>query len=320
MNNSLRNTHIWRLVLSCAMFVALFAASSAVNGQTVTFAQFFERNGTQDFIWTNNGGISGTFSTVAGSPPGSPIFFTYQNIVGLDPSLQGIQLAHMTVTTTAFQSGSVNGSTVTQPLDQIVTIEITRDTPAPPGVGGGSRTRLLRAVITPAANTPGLTGTNGGNSANLNATTPDHNVVFTSHFLSFAATTQRNMALSFSSVTPGFSLGLGGFLQSLTAAGSGTFASNPVPVYVGPTAANVSVGGRVFGPNGRAVGNALVTLTEGDGTVRTARTSSFGYFQFDDVSNGQAVLVAVRSKRYTYEPQLISLQDSALDLSFTPVP
>ncbi|MEO8648518.1 MAG: hypothetical protein ABI539_05070 [Acidobacteriota bacterium] len=317
MNHSFRNTCISRLFSLSLLLAALFAASTMVSGQTITFAQFFELNGSQDFFWTNNAGANGSFATI---PGGSPIYFTYQNIVGLDPQLQGIQLAHLTITTTSLQPGSLNGSTVTQPFDQVATVEITRDTPTTPDVGGGNHTLLLRAVFTPAANTPGLVGSNGGNSATLSATTPDHSVTFSSHFVTFIATTQRNMALSFSSVTPGFSLGLGGFLQDMTAAGSGTFASNPVPTVTISTAAGVSVGGRVYVKGGVPQSNTSVTLQTQDGSIRTARTSSFGFFSFDDLTAGQSVIVSVRSKRFVYQPRVISLDDNAADVNFTPEP
>ena len=314
MNIFLQKIYLLRVVSSCALLAVLFAVPAL--GSTVTFAQFFEQNGTQDFVWTNNGGISGTFSNVVG---GSPIFFTYQNIPGLPSELTGIQIAHMTVTTTAFQSGTVVLSNLNQPLDQVITIDITRDTPASPGTGGGNRTRLLRVVISPAINNPALVGNNGGNSATLSATTPDHIVTFSSHFISFGATTDRNMALSFSSVTPALTLGAGNFLQSVTAAGSGTFASDPVPSYGGPTAAAVRVAGRVLRPNGSPARNALVRLTDQNGAMRSVRTSAFGYFTFEDIQAGQAVVVSVMSKMYQYQPQLISLSDSATDLTFMPV-
>ncbi len=302
---------------SCAIFgLLLFSTLLTANAQTVTFAQFFEANGTNDFVFTNNT-TSGDFSAI---PGGSPVFFLYQNITGLPVSLQGIQTAHMFVTTTTTQSGSIGGGNVNQPLNQSVTIQIVRDTPAPIGTGGGSRTNLLTAVFSPASNTPAIVGTTGGNSATLSATTPDHNVTFTSNFLLFTATTQRNLALSFSSVTPGLALGAGSFLQNTAAAASGTFASNPVPVYPGPTAAEVSVSGRVSTASGRGLRNAEVRLVTSDGTVHSARTGNFGYFEFNGITSGQTVVISVRSKQYTFSPQVISLQDNATDLNFVANP
>lgn len=300
-----------RLLQKCAIFgFLLFSPFLTVNGQTTTFAQFFERFGTQDFVFTNNT-TSADFNTIGG---GSQIFFIYSNIVGLDPSLQGIQNARMFVTTNTTQTGTLSGSTVTQPLNQTVTIQVIRDTPAP--VGGGSRTNLLTAVITPAANTPGIVGTNGGNSATLSATTPDHVVTFTSDFLLFGLTTQRNLAFSFSSVAPSVALGSGSFLQSFSAAGSGTFASSPPPVPFTVSAAPVFVSGRVSYSNGTGFNNATVVLTDAGGRQYAVRTGSFGNFLFEDIPAGQTVIVSVRSKRFVFTPVVLSLDDNITDLNF----
>lgn len=295
------------LRISAIFALLLFSSILTANGQTTTFAQFFERNGTQDFVFTNNT-TSADFNTVGG---GSLIFFLYQNLPGLDPSLQGFQNARMIVTTTTTQPAT-GGPPFTQPLNQQVTVQIIRDTPAP--VGRNSRTNLLTAVFLPSSTTPGITGSS--NSATLSVTTPDQNVIFSSDFLLFHQTTSRNMALSFSSVTPALGLGAGSFLQNFTAAGSGTYASNPLPTIPGPTAAAVSVSGTVSTANGRALRNADVTLLTSDGTIHSARTSNSGSFEFNGITSGQTVVVSVRAKNRTIAPQVISLQDSATGLVF----
>lgn len=302
--------------LSAIFGLLLFSTLLTVNAQTVTFAQSLSSTGGQDYIFTNNG-ASGDLSTI---PGGAPVDFRYFNIVGLPASLTGFQSAHLFVTTTTTSPGAISGGVLTQPLNQTVTVQIVRDTPAPVGTGGGSRTNLLTAVFSPSGSTPGIVGATPGTSATLSATTPSHNVTFTSNFLLFTGTTQRDLGLSFSSVNPGMTLGLGSFLQSITAAGTGTFASNPVPVYPGPTAAAVTVSGRVSTANGRGLRNAEVTLLNSNGTVMTARTTNFGYFSFDGIASGQSVIISVRSKRYTFAPQVISLQDSATDLNFVANP
>lgn len=86
-----------------------------------------------------------------------------------------------------------------------------------------------------------------------------------------------------------------------------------------PTAAGVSVSGRVTTPNGNGLTGAVVTLTDGQGVSRSATTASFGYFRFDDVPAGENYIVAVRSKRYVFAPRLISLSDEITDLDFVPV-
>ncbi len=300
-----------KIVVKNLIFGLLFLSSGlAVSAQTTTFAQFFERFGTQDFVFTNNTS-SANFNAVGG---GSPIFFLYSNIVNLDPSLQAVQNAHLFITSTTSQPASNNAGTFTQPFDQTVTVQIIRDTPAPAGVGTGSRTNLLTAVFSPAGSSPAIVGS--GNSATFSATTPDHVVTFSSDFLVFGLTTQRNLAFSYSSVTPTLALGAGNFLQSFTAAATGTFASNPPPIYGIPTAAAVSIGGRVLTQNGSGLRNAQVILTDTNGTVHRAVTSSFGYYQFDGITSGQTVTVSVSSKRYVFNTQVVSVQDNISDMDF----
>ena len=86
-----------------------------------------------------------------------------------------------------------------------------------------------------------------------------------------------------------------------------------------PTAAAVAVAGRVQTPDGVGVGNALVTLTDSAGHVRASRTSGFGYYRYDDVEAGQIVIIAVRSKRYQYHSQVVSVNDSLAYVDFVPV-
>lgn len=309
-----RRSALRPLHLIALSFVLFILSLSNANGQTTTFAQFFEVFGTNDFVFTNNG-TSGEFSQI---PGGVPVFFLYQNILDLPPSISGIQSAHLFISTTTTSPGFSGSGVVSQPLNQSVTIQVIRDTPAPEGVGGGSRTNLLTAVFLPNSQTPTLVGSDGGNAATMSATTPDHTVIFTSHFLSFAATTQRNLAFSFSSITPSFSLGAGGFLVSNVSAGSGTFASSPVPVYTVPSSASVTVSGRIVTPGGRGLANAEVLLLDQDGQAHVFRTGSFGHFQFEGLTSGQSVAIGVRSRQYTFDPIFLTLDDSVSDLVISP--
>lgn len=87
----------------------------------------------------------------------------------------------------------------------------------------------------------------------------------------------------------------------------------------GPTAAAVSVGGRVKTAGDNGIVGALVSIS-GGGLEHTmyARTSSFGYYQFDNIPVGQTYVLTVRSKRFTFaNPSiLISLQDELTDADF----
>ena len=69
---------------------------------------------------------------------------------------------------------------------------------------------------------------------------------------------------------------------------------------VAPTAANVSISGRVLTANGAGVRNAIVSLTNTNGNTRTVRTSSFGYYGFQDIEVGQTYILSIASKRYSF--------------------
>ena len=82
------------------------------------------------------------------------------------------------------------------------------------------------------------------------------------------------------------------------------------------TAAGVAVSGRVLTPSGRGLVNASVLISDQNGVLQTARTSSFGYYRFDGVVAGQTYIVRVDSQRYTFDPQVIVLLDNIADLDF----
>jgi len=84
-----------------------------------------------------------------------------------------------------------------------------------------------------------------------------------------------------------------------------------------PSAANVSVSGKVFTPQGSGLTNAIVILTDQDGNSRTARTTSFGYFRFNEVEVGQTYVINVSSKRWQFKPQVISVNEEITELNLT---
>ncbi len=89
-----------------------------------------------------------------------------------------------------------------------------------------------------------------------------------------------------------------------------------------PTAANVSVSGRVVDVRGRGISKARISITAPNGEMRNAITNSFGYYRFDEVEVGQTYVVSVRSKRYQFSNpvQVITLMDELTDLIFTALP
>ena len=109
----------------------------------------------------------------------------------------------------------------------------------------------------------------------------------------------------------------------------------PQPTYTngtvtisGPTATTVSVGGRVLTAQGRGIRNVVITMTDSQGNVRTATSTSFGYYQFDAVAAGETYIFTARGKRFTFARDTIvrsitedtnSINFVANDQSLTPL-
>ncbi len=85
----------------------------------------------------------------------------------------------------------------------------------------------------------------------------------------------------------------------------------------GPTSANVSVSGRVLAADGIGVRNARVILTSSNGVSRIVKTSTFGFYQFDNVAVGETYVVSVASKRFSFSPKVVSVSQDITDLDFT---
>ncbi len=225
-------------ILALGAMTAILAGTSFAA--PLTFAQYTSSSGANDFLFKNFG-THATFTTIAG---GAPVKFNYNpaNILGaaLPAALLGQQDAHLTMnqyTNVPFiplpaGPGQVNLQPMNTtgvgafpgnlpPNTNIMTIQITRDTPY---LG-------LSNLLTVFFEDAFIAGFKGGNSASESATTsaalPLH-VVFSSDFLNFTGTVDRDLSLAFTAITPAFG-DVGLFLRSFVAASAGSFASDPPP-------------------------------------------------------------------------------------------
>ncbi len=83
-----------------------------------------------------------------------------------------------------------------------------------------------------------------------------------------------------------------------------------------PTAAGVTISGQVLDPDRNGVSNAVVTVEGTNGSRITTRTSSFGYFVFEGVAAGNSYVISVGSKRFSFEPRVVSVTDDVFGLEF----
>lgn len=112
-------------------------------------------------------------------------------------------------------------------------------------------------------------------------------------------------------------------INTVTLAGPGQLEIDAVSVQtLQPTAANVTVGGRVATSEGQGVSRASVTLTSSTGVTKNVLTNQFGYYKFDEVDVGETYTIAVNSKRYFFanSPRLVTVNDELTDMDFTASP
>lgn len=111
---------------------------------------------------------------------------------------------------------------------------------------------------------------------------------------------------------------IGGVSAATTSSGIRTGNGMIVLTYLAPiTASNVSVSGRVLmSAEGRGLRNAMVTITDESGKVRSTLTGSLGYYHLEDIEAGHTYVISVWSRRFTFEPRVISVTDNLTDVDF----
>lgn len=148
---------------------------------------------------------------------------------------------------------------------------------------------------------------------------------------SFAPTNFEIVTVAGQSLPPGMALSPSGLLSGTpTAIGIYTFTVKATDTdgvagvrqytlqVFGPTAANVSISGRISAFDGNGIRNVIVTLTDSNGNTRTTRSSAFGYYQFDEVESGETYVISVVSKRFTFSQssQILTVNDELTSVDF----
>jgi hypothetical protein len=89
-----------------------------------------------------------------------------------------------------------------------------------------------------------------------------------------------------------------------------------------PTAAGVTVSGRVTTPDGYGIGGVRIILTGPDGVRHSTITSTFGYYAFSGLTAGFTYILEVSSRRYTFaNPTLVVfLNEDLANADFTALP
>jgi hypothetical protein len=105
-------------------------------------------------------------------------------------------------------------------------------------------------------------------------------------------------------------------LNTGTVSGVSSFSDWTMAEIAPPTAANVSVSGRVTAPDGRGISMARVTMTDTAGQPRTVIANSFGYYTFENVPSGATYVFAVTAKGFNPAQVVRTIADQVTDLDF----
>ena len=87
-----------------------------------------------------------------------------------------------------------------------------------------------------------------------------------------------------------------------------------------PTAAPVTVSGRVTTSDGLGIGGVRLTLLDTFGRAYQAISSPFGYFKFNDVAAGQTYILSASSKQYQFGARALTVDDVVDDLTIIASP
>jgi len=175
-----------------------------------TFLNVLETDSSvQEYVLTNNGGLSNTLSVVNG-----PVnyLFSVPNTLGT-----GLRAGIFNFTANTTDPASVNAGNYLEAG----------------WTGTGTITDTLTGTIAFSwvfGNTGSFTGAVGGTSATLNdSRPPGGEVLMTSPYLTFTDSITESFSFGFTSGTPAYLVGTGGFLDNATGSGVGTFSAEPVP-------------------------------------------------------------------------------------------
>jgi len=84
-----------------------------------------------------------------------------------------------------------------------------------------------------------------------------------------------------------------------------------------PAQSGAEISGRVLDGQGRGIRNAVVQITDADGSSRTTTTGSFGHYTFASLEIGETYRITVRSTRHRFTPRTVEPSGNLTDIDFT---
>ncbi len=86
------------------------------------------------------------------------------------------------------------------------------------------------------------------------------------------------------------------------------------------TSASSNVSGRVYTPSGRFLSRARLAVLDMDGNlVQTVTSNQFGYYRINGLESGRTFLIAIVSKRYQFNNQIITPSEEFNSIDFVAI-
>lgn len=202
--------------------VAAIAAAALCGGLSVAqadapnnFASFYESTAANSFVFTNTGAGS---TLVCASTPITFVFQSPNTYGAIGQAIPGVLTLSATVNGAASSTVIPGGTYLGQPFNNI-SFSFTANTPV------AGHTNLLSIT----GGSDNLSALKNGYNVSLGADTVNgDNLVFQSDFLTFGAVTDENYNFALTSSVPA-AIDNNGYFTSFNAAGTGIFASAPLP-------------------------------------------------------------------------------------------
>ena len=225
-----------KFTILASLALTTLAAATPAAAVTTTFANFSALAGGANVRWVRSGNDAEFYTTTLNNSTAAGarnvnFSFLQASIAPFVTNVTASWTMNGTVTNTvATMSGTtLNQTNLTGTFSFLTTQDIT--------IGANffaAGSNLLSGTFSSAQ----LSGTRGGNSAGISGSTPPTNsVTYTSDFLTFGNTNDRNFAINLTSVNPVLQAAGGGTpftptsaVNSFRAVAGGSFSSDPAPV------------------------------------------------------------------------------------------
>lgn len=90
--------------------------------------------------------------------------------------------------------------------------------------------------------------------------------------------------------------------------------------FLAPTAALVSISGRVISFDGRPAPRVRVLITAPDGSIRSTNSSSFGLYRIEGLDAGQTYVITAGSKGFDFISIVVTLNEDVSGFDLTALP